>query len=233
MRLYVTWWAATCQALLSSTISWSLLKFKSIESVILSNHLILCHPLLLPSIFLSNRVFPSESALCIRWPKYCSFSFSNSPSIEESGLISFRIDWFDLVLSKGLSRVFSRLNYKKKKKKHILSCYVVINHTYLNLLYWILLNMSCNLRHTHTKLLSILFTTATQNLKQCLEHFFGALSILTELTTGLWLPVQSLSATKTTLKRSDLSSFEHSHLQSIHTILLNVMLHSQKTLPVY
>ena len=116
VRLYVTWWAATCQALLSSTISWSLLKFKSIESVILSNHLILCHPLLLPSIFLSNRVFPSESALCIRWPKYCSFSFSNSPSIEESGLISFRIDWFDLVLSKGLSRVFSRLNYKKKKK---------------------------------------------------------------------------------------------------------------------
>lgn len=66
--------------------------------------------------------------------------------------------------------------------------------------------------HTHTKLLSILFTTASQHLKQCLEHFFGALSILIELTTGLFLPVQLLSVTKATLKRSDLFSFEHSHL---------------------
>ena len=149
VQLYVTWWAATCLAPLSSTISWSLLKFKSIESVILSNHLILCHPLLLPSIFPSNRVFPSESALCIRWPKYCIFSFSNSPSIEESGLISFRIDWFDLLPVQGTLKSLLQVRLQKKKKN--LSCYVVINHTYLNLLYWILLNMSCNLRHTHTQ----------------------------------------------------------------------------------
>ena len=84
------------------------LKFMSIESVMPSNHLILCHPLLLlPSIFPSIRVFSNELALCIRWPKYWSFSFSISPSNEYSGLIFFRIDWFDLLLAKGLSRVFS------------------------------------------------------------------------------------------------------------------------------
>ena len=84
------------QAPLSSTISWSLLKFTSIELVMLSNHLTLCHPLLLPSIFPSPRVFSSESTLHIRWPKYWSFSFSITPSNEYSGLVSFRIDWFDL-----------------------------------------------------------------------------------------------------------------------------------------
>ena len=84
------------------------LKFMSIESVMPSNHLILCHPLLfLPSIFPSIRVFSNELALCIRWPKYWSFSFSISPSNEYSGLIFFRIDWFDLLPAKGLSRVFS------------------------------------------------------------------------------------------------------------------------------
>ena len=80
----------------------------SIELVMLSNHFILCHPLLLlPSVIPSIRVFSSESALHIRWPKYWSFSFGISPSSEYSGLISFRIDWFDLLQSKGLSRVFS------------------------------------------------------------------------------------------------------------------------------
>ena len=79
-----------------SSISWSLLKFMSIELVMLSNHLILCHPLhFLPSVFHSLRVFFSESALCIRHSKYWSFSFSSSPSSEYSGLISFRIDWSD------------------------------------------------------------------------------------------------------------------------------------------
>ena len=82
----------------SLTISWSLLKFMSIESVMSSNHIILCHPLLpLPLIFPSIRVFSNVLALCIRWPKYCTFSFSISPSNEYSGLISFRIDWFDLL----------------------------------------------------------------------------------------------------------------------------------------
>ena len=95
-------WTAPCQAYLSFTIPWSLLKLTFIESVMPSSHLILCHPLLLlPSIFHSIRVFSNESVLHIRWPKYWSFSFSISPSSEYSGLISFRIDWFDLLAGKG------------------------------------------------------------------------------------------------------------------------------------
>ena len=91
-------WTAACQASLSITISRSLLKLVSIEPVMPFNYLILCCPLLLlPSIFPSTRVFSSESALCIRWPKHWSFSFSINPSSEYSGLISFRIDWFDLL----------------------------------------------------------------------------------------------------------------------------------------
>ena len=87
---------------LSSTISWSLLKFMSIELVMLSNHPIICHPLLLlSSVFPSIRVFSSESTLRIRWPKYWCFSFSISPSNEYSGLISFGIDWFDLLAVQG------------------------------------------------------------------------------------------------------------------------------------
>ena len=90
------------QASLSFTISWSLLKLISIELVMPSNHLILCHPILFPpSIFPSIRVFSNESVLCIRWPKYWSFSFSISPSNEYSGLISFRMDWLDLLAVQG------------------------------------------------------------------------------------------------------------------------------------
>ena len=93
----MTPWTAARQALLSFTISQSLLKLRSIESVIPSNHLILCRPLLLlPSVFPSIRVFSNESALHIRWSKYWSFIFSISPSNEYSGLISFRVNWFDL-----------------------------------------------------------------------------------------------------------------------------------------
>ena len=95
--LFATPWTAACQAPLSFTNSQSLLKFMSTELVMLSNYLILCGPLLLPSIFSSIRVYSNESALLIRWPKYWSFSFSISPSNEYSGLISFRIDWFDLL----------------------------------------------------------------------------------------------------------------------------------------
>ena len=98
VQLFVTPWTAVCQASLSITSSWSLLKLMSIESVMPSNHLILCHPLLLPpSIFPSIRVFPNESILHIRWPKYWSFSFSISPSNEYSGLTSFRMDWLDFL----------------------------------------------------------------------------------------------------------------------------------------
>ena len=98
LGLQSTPWNAACQALLSTTISQSLLKFMSTESVMLSNHLILCCPLLLlPSILPSIRIFSSQSALHIRWPKYWSFGFSNSSSDEYSGLISFRTDWLDLL----------------------------------------------------------------------------------------------------------------------------------------
>ena len=96
VQLFATPWTAACQASLSFTISRSLLKLMSIESVMPSNHLILCCPLLLPPlIFPSIRVFSNELVLCIRWSKYCSFSFSISPSNDHLGLISFRIDWFD------------------------------------------------------------------------------------------------------------------------------------------
>ena len=93
---FVTPWTAACQASLSITNSWSLLILMSVESVIPSNHLILCRPLLLlPSIFPSIRVFSNESALCMGWPKHWSFSFNISPSNEHPGLISFRMNWLD------------------------------------------------------------------------------------------------------------------------------------------
>ena len=96
-------WTAPHQASLSITNSQSLLKLMPIESVMPSNEFILCHPLFLPaSIFPSIRVFSNESGLCIKWPKYWSFSFSISPSNEYSGLISFRIDWYDLLAVQGI-----------------------------------------------------------------------------------------------------------------------------------
>ena len=102
VQLFVIPWTAAHQASLSITNSWSLLKFMAIELVMPSNHLILCRSLfLLPSVFPSIRVFSSESVLHIRWPKYWSFSFSISPSNEYSGLISFRMDWFDLLAVQG------------------------------------------------------------------------------------------------------------------------------------
>ena len=107
---------AACQASLSFTISWSFLELMSIESVMPSNHLILCHPLLLlPSVFPSVRIFSNELALCIRYPKYWSFSFSISPSSEYSGLIY--LGWTGLISlqSKGLSRVFSSTTVQKRQ----------------------------------------------------------------------------------------------------------------------
>ena len=104
VQLFVTPWTVAHKTPLSSTISWSLLKFMSVESVILSNCLILCRPLLLlPSVFPSIRVFSNESAVCITWQGYWSFSFSfsNSPSNEYSVLIFFRVDWFDLLAVQG------------------------------------------------------------------------------------------------------------------------------------
>ena len=101
VRLFVTPWTAACQASLSITNSWSLPKLMSIELVMPSNHLILCHPLFLPSIFLSISVFSKESVLRIGWPKYWNFSFSVSPYNEYSELISFRMDWLDLLAVQG------------------------------------------------------------------------------------------------------------------------------------
>ena len=112
-----------CQAPLSSIISWSLLRFISIELVMLSNHLILCRPLLLlPSIFPSIRVFSSELTLRIRWPKNWSFSFSISPSNEYSGLISFRIDWFDVLAVQGTLK--SLLQQSLIRHPHCLNPYL-------------------------------------------------------------------------------------------------------------
>ena len=118
VRFFVTPWTTARQASLSITNSWSLLRLMSIESVMPSNHLILCCPLLLlPPIPPSIRVFSNESALCIRWPKYCSFSIS--PSNEYSGLISFRIDWFDLLAVRG---TLKSLLQHHSSKASILRC---------------------------------------------------------------------------------------------------------------
>ena len=118
---------------LSITNSQSLLKLMSIELVMPSNHLILCRPLLLsPSILPRIRVFSSESVLLIQWPKYCSFSFNISPSKEHSGLISFRMDWFDLLQSKGLSRVFSNNTAQKASIFRCSAFFIVqLSHLYM------------------------------------------------------------------------------------------------------
>ena len=117
VRLFSNPWTAARQASLSIINSQSLLKLMSIESVMPSNHLLLCRPLLLPpSVFPSIKLFSSESVLHIRWPKYWSFSFNISPSNEYSGLISFRIDWFDLLAVQGtLKRVFSNTTVQKRQ----------------------------------------------------------------------------------------------------------------------
>ena len=115
-------WIAACQASLSITNSRSSLKLMSIESVMPSNHFILCHPLLLqPSNFPSIRVFSNELALCIGWPKYWSFSFSISPSNEYSGLISFRLDWLDLFAVQGTSQESSPTPQFKSINSSVLS----------------------------------------------------------------------------------------------------------------
>ena len=132
VRLFVTPWT-TAQASLSVTNSWSLPKPMSIKSVMPSSHLILCHPLLfLPSIFPSIRVFSKELALCIRWPKYWSFSFNISPSNEHQGLISFRKDWLDLLAVQG---ILKSLLQHCSSKASILRCsaffIVQLSHPYI------------------------------------------------------------------------------------------------------
>ena len=129
----MTPWTAAHQASLSITNSWSLLKLKSIESVMPFNHLILCCPLLLlTSIFPSIMVFSNESALCIRWPKYWSFSLSMSPSKEHPGLISFRMDWLDLLAAQGTFK--SLLQHHSSKVSvlwHSAFFIVQLSHSYM------------------------------------------------------------------------------------------------------
>ena len=129
----MTPWTAACQASLSFTISWNLLKLRPVEWVILSNHLILCCPhLLVPSIFPSIRVFSNESALCIRWPKYRHFSFSISPSNDYSGLTSFRIDWLDLLaVQRTLKSLLQHHSSKTSILQHSAFFIVQLSHPYM------------------------------------------------------------------------------------------------------
>ena len=125
-------WAAARQASLSFTISWSLLKVMTIESMMPSNRLILCRPLLLPSIFPSIRVFSNESAFHIRWPKYRSFSFSISLSNQFSGLISFRINWLDLLAVQGtLKSLLQHHSSKVSILQHSAFFMVQLSHSYI------------------------------------------------------------------------------------------------------
>ena len=132
VRLFETPWTTACQASLSITSSQSLPKLMSTESVMPSNHLILCHPLLLSSIFPSTRVFSKESVLRIRWPKYWSFRFNISPSNEHSGLISFRMDWLDLL---GVQGTLNSILQHHSSKASILQCsalfIVQLSHPYM------------------------------------------------------------------------------------------------------
>ena len=132
VRLFATPWTAACQASLSITKSQSLLRLTSIKLMMPSNHLILCHPfLLLPSIFPNLRIFPKESVLRIRWPKYWSFSFNISPSNEYSVLISFRIDWFDLAVQGILKNLLQYHNSKASILPSALNFMVQLSHPYM------------------------------------------------------------------------------------------------------
>ena len=132
VQLFETQWTAARQACLSFTISQSLLKLLSVEFMMPTNHLILCRPLLMPSVFPSVRVFSSELAVRIRWPKYWSSSFSTSPSNEYTSLISFRIDWFDLL---AVQRTLKSLRQHQSLKASVLQCsaffMVHLSHPYM------------------------------------------------------------------------------------------------------
>ena len=131
--LFATPWTTASQASLSITSSQNLLKLMSIELVMESNHLILCHPLLLlPSIFPNTRVFSNDSALHIRWPKYWSFSFNISPSNEHPGLISFRMDWLDLPVVQGtLKSLLQHHSSKASNLRHSAFFTVQLSHLYM------------------------------------------------------------------------------------------------------
>ena len=172
VQLFVTPRNAAHQPSLSFIISQSLLKLMSIKSVMPSNHLILCHPLLfLSSIFPRIRVFSNESALCIRWPKYWNFSFSISPSNEYWGLISFRIDWFDLLAVQGtLESLVQHLSSKASILQHSAFFMVQLSHPYMTTGKTIALTMWTFVG----KVMSLLFNT----LSRFVIAFFQGASIL-------------------------------------------------------
>ena len=175
-------WTAAHQASLSITNSRSLLKLMSIESVMPSNHLILCHPLLLPpSVFPSIKVFSSESVLHIRWPKYWSFSFSIRPSSEYSGLISFRMDWLDLLAIQGtLKSLLQHHSSKASIPWHSAFFIIQLSHPYMTTGKTIALT-----RQTFVgKVMSLLFNT--------LSRFVIAFLLRSKLLLISWL--QSPSA---------------------------------------
>ena len=129
IQLFVTPWTVSHQAFLSITNSQSLIKLMSIQSMMPSNHLILCHPLLLRSIIPSIRIYSNESVLHIMWPKYWSFSFSISPSNENSGLISFRIDWLGLLAVQGtLKSLLQYYNSKASILRHSAFFIIQLSH---------------------------------------------------------------------------------------------------------
>ena len=158
VRLFVTPWTTAGQASLSITNSQSVPKLMSIESVIPSNHLILCHPLLLPSIFPSIRVLSNESALCIRFPKYWSFSFSISPSSEYSGLISFRMDWLDPSVQGTLKGLLQHHHLKTSIFQGSAFFMVQLSHLYMTTGKTIVLNI-CTLVG---KVMSLFFNTQSR-----------------------------------------------------------------------
>ena len=159
VQLFVIPWTAALQASLSITNSWNLLKLMSIRSMMPSNHLILCHPLLfLPSIFPSIRVFSSQSVLHMSWPKYWSFSFSISPSNEYSGLISFTIDCFDLLAVQGtLNSLLQHYTSKASILRH--SAFFLVQLSYLYL--------------TTGKSIALTIWTFVSNDDSFLKHYLG------------------------------------------------------------
>ena len=168
VQLFATPWTAARQASLSITNSWSLPKLISIESVMPSNHLILCHSLLLlPSVFPSIRVFSDESALHIRWPKYWSFSFNISPSNEYSGLISFRMDWLYLLAVQGtLKSLLQHQNSKASILRHSAFFIVQLSHPYMTTVKSIALT-----RQTFVgKVMSLLFNMLSRLVIECWFH---------------------------------------------------------------
>ena len=182
VRLFMTPWIAVLQASLSFTISQNLLKLMSTESVVPSNHFTLCHPLLLlPSIFSSIRVFSNESALCIRWPEYWSFcfSFSISPSNGHSGLISFRIDWFDLL---AVQETLNSLFQYHSSKASILQCSAIfvvqLSHPYMTTG----INIALTRQTYVDKVMSLLFNM----LSKCSNNYVGILCTIISQQFFCW-----------------------------------------------